>query len=109
MDSKLVQFLLKYTSGTSPSNSTKPFTVKFFKIREQSLKDGMLTIIKLSKGSFGASLTANKSNMAENPEKQTAWVCRLDQYPPRILNPNLKFTQKICLKFQFGERNFARK
>ena len=23
-----------------------------------------------------------KSNMAENPEKQTAWKCRLDQYPP---------------------------
>ena len=25
--------------------------------------------------------------MAENPEKQTAWKCRLDQYPPMILNP----------------------
>ena len=25
--------------------------------------------------------TMDKSNMAENPEKQTAWICRLDQYP----------------------------
>ena len=29
-----------------------------------------------------------KSNMAESPEKQTAWKCRLDQYPPMILNPD---------------------
>ena len=29
-----------------------------------------------------------KSNMAENPEKQAAWKCRLDQYPHMILNPN---------------------
>ena len=29
-----------------------------------------------------------KSNMSENPEKQTAWICRLDQYPPMILNPS---------------------
>ena len=28
-----------------------------------------------------------KSNMAENPEKQTAWKCRLGQLPPMILNP----------------------
>ena len=38
--------------------------------------------------------------MAENPEKQTAWVCRLDQCPPTILNPNkepgYKFTYKRC-------------
>ena len=27
--------------------------------------------------------------MAENPEKRTAWICRLDQYPPMILNPNV--------------------
>ena len=25
--------------------------------------------------------------MAKNPEKQTAWICRLYQYPPMILNP----------------------
>ena len=25
--------------------------------------------------------------MAENTEKQIAWKCRLDQYPPMILNP----------------------
>ena len=24
--------------------------------------------------------------MAENPQKQTAWICRLDQYPPMILH-----------------------
>ena len=30
----------------------------------------------------------DKSNMAENPEKQTAWM--VDQYPPMILNPNLE-------------------
>ena len=28
-----------------------------------------------------------KFNMAENSEKQTAWKCHLDQYPPMILNP----------------------
>ena len=28
-----------------------------------------------------------KSNMVENPEKQTAWKCCLDQYPPMILYP----------------------
>ena len=28
-----------------------------------------------------------KSNMAENPEKQTAWKCRLDQYPPNDTKP----------------------
>ena len=28
-----------------------------------------------------------RQNGAENPEKQTAWKCRLDQYPPLILNP----------------------
>ena len=32
-----------------------------------------------------------KSNMAENPDKQTAWKCRLDQYPPMILNPNIQY------------------
>ena len=32
-----------------------------------------------------------KSNMAENPEKQIAWICRLDQYPPIILNPKTVF------------------
>ena len=29
-------------------------------------------------------------NTAENQEKQTAWICRLDQYPQMILNPKLK-------------------
>ena len=28
-----------------------------------------------------------KSNMAKNPEKLTALICRLDQYPPITLNP----------------------
>ena len=26
----------------------------------------------------------DKSNMAENPAKQTAWICPLDQYPPKF-------------------------
>ena len=28
----------------------------------------------------------DKSNMAENPENQTAWICRLELYPTMILN-----------------------
>ena len=30
-----------------------------------------------------------KSNIAENHEKQTAWKCRLDQYPQMILIPEI--------------------
>ena len=37
-----------------------------------------------------------KSNMFENPEKQTAGKCRLDQYPPMILNPLTIFRAKYC-------------
>ena len=30
-----------------------------------------------------------KFNMAENPEKQTAWICRLDQYPHDDTKPKI--------------------
>ena len=37
-----------------------------------------------------------KSNMAENPEKQTDWKCRLDQYPQMILNPFSQDYRVVC-------------
>ena len=33
--------------------------------------------------------------LAENPEKQSAWICRLEQYPQIILNPDL-----LLIKFK---------
>ena len=42
-----------------------------------------------------------KSNMAENPEKETAWECRLDQYPPMILNPiSVMFPSSLRREFR---------
>ena len=35
--------------------------------------------------------------MVENPKKQTAWICRLDQYPPMIINPVKNNPGSICL------------
>ena len=35
----------------------------------------------------------DKSNMAENLKKQTAWIRRLDQYPSAILNPRTRHTE----------------
>ena len=37
-------------------------------------------------------------NMAENPEKQNAWKCRLDQYPLMILNPQFQRSNDQLLK-----------
>ena len=41
-----------------------------------------------------------KSNMADNPEKRTAWICRLNQYPPMILNPDINIQLRenyVCI------------
>ena len=37
----------------------------------------------------------DKSNMAENPEKKTTWICRLDQYP----QTNYSVTQSYANNF----------
>ena len=40
----------------------------------------------------------NSKPMAENPEKYTSWICRLDQYPQWYYTQNFKMFVSIALK-----------